>query len=297
VAVFRLAAYLLAAALMTALAVVESPPDEVAVLVETDFEIPPLAYYDGRGFRPVHVAYVGEWEEAYWVGANAPVRIPTWNFKKAVIYLPREALRAKAPPDAKGGVLRIYLNQTVVELVEAPPEVVATYSYLKPDEVKAPKAKAEWIRPPTRKPLDKDLIKEDLDKGGEDRQPSSYQTTQSTPAASPDGAPGLVALALAGFFAAVALALLFGVRRGVFHYSWLVAVVWIYLWNIVGGLLSMPARLIFGGRRDVALAGTAPAHPAYALAVGAAEAAATSILGRSKTLVKRMCQAAPPHHT
>jgi hypothetical protein len=37
------------------------------------------------------------------------------------------------------------------------------------------------------------------------------------------------------FFAAVALALLFGVRRGVFHHSWLVAVVWIYLWKLAGG--------------------------------------------------------------
>jgi hypothetical protein len=233
----RLAA-LLATALIVALAeaVVEPPPDAVAVLVETDFEIPPLAYYDGRGFRPVHVAYVGEWEEAFWVGANAPVRIPTWNFKKAVIYLPREALNAKTPPDAKGGVLRIYLNQTAVELVEAPPEVVATYSYHKPDETTAPKARAEWTRPPTRKPLDKDLkLKEDLDKGGEDLQPSSYQTTQSTSVASPDGTPGLVVLALVGFFAAVALALLFGVRRGVFHHSRLVAVVWIYLWKLVGG--------------------------------------------------------------
>jgi len=177
VAVFRLAAYLLAVALMTALAAVGSPPDVVAVLVESDFEIPPLAYYDGREFRPVHVAYVGEWEEAYWVGANAPVHIPTWNFKKAVIYLPREALNAKTPPDARGGVLRIYLNQTVVELVEAPPEVVTTYSYHKPDEAKTPKAKAQRIKPPTKKPLDKDLIKEDLYTGGEDRQPSSYQTT------------------------------------------------------------------------------------------------------------------------
>ena len=233
----RLAA-LLATVLIVALAeaAIEPPPDEVAVLIEVDFEIPPLAYYDGRGFKPVHVAYVGEWEEAFWVGANAPVRILTWSFKKAVIYLPREALNAKTPPDARGGVLRIYLNQTVVELVEAPPEVVATYSYLKPDEAKAPKARAEWIRPPTRKPLDKDLkLKEDLDRGEEDRQPSSYQTTQSTPVASPDGAPGLVVLALVGFFAAVALALLFGVRRGVFHHSWLVAVVWIYLWNLVGG--------------------------------------------------------------
>ncbi len=233
----RLAA-LLATALIVALAeaAVESPPDVVAVLVETDFEIPPLAYYDGREFRSVHVAYVGEWEEAYWVGANATVRIPTWNFKKAVIYLPREALRAKAPPHARGGVLRIYLNQTVVELVEAPPDVVATYSYHKPDETTAPKAKAQWIKPPTGKPLDRDLkLKEDLDKGGEDRQPSSYQTTQSTPVVSPDGAPGLVVLALVGFLAAVALALLFGVRRGVSHHSWLVAVVWIYLWKSVGG--------------------------------------------------------------
>jgi hypothetical protein len=233
----RLAA-LLATALIVALAeaAVESPPDVVAVLIEVDFEIPPLAYYNGREFKPVHVAYVGEWEEAYWVGANAPVHIPTWNFKKAVIYLPREALNAKTPLDARGGVLRIYLNQTAVELVEAPPDAVATYSYLKPDEAKAPKTRAEWIKPPTRKPLDKDLkLKEDLDKGGEDRQPSSYQTTQSTPVASPDGAPGLVVLALVGFFAAVALALLFGVRRGVFHHSWLVAVVWIYLWKLVGG--------------------------------------------------------------
>jgi len=136
----------------------------VAVLVEVYFEIPLLAYYDGRGFRPVHVAYVGEWDMAYWVEANAPVRIPTWNFKKAVIYLPREALNAKTPPDAKGGILRIYLNQTAVELVEAPPEVVTTYSYHKPDETKAPKTKAQWIKPPTKKPLDKDLkLKEDLD--------------------------------------------------------------------------------------------------------------------------------------
>jgi hypothetical protein len=197
VAVLRLAAYLLAAALMTALAkaTIEHPPDVVAVLVEVDLEIPPLAYYDGRGFRPVHVAYVGEWEEAYWVEANAPVRIPTWSFKKAVIYLPREALNAKTPPDAKGGVLRIYLNQTAVELVEAPPEVVTTYSYHKPDEAKAPKTKAQWIKPPTKKPLDKDL-----DRGGEDRRSSSHQplgkegdsslqtSTQSTTVVSPSGA-------------------------------------------------------------------------------------------------------------
>jgi hypothetical protein len=82
----------------------------------------------------------------------------------------------------------------------------------------------------------------------------------------------------------------------VFHYSWLVAVVWIFLWNLVGGLLSMPARLIFGAGEMWLWWEQPPAHPAYALAVGAAGAAATSILGRSKTLVKRMCQAAPPRH-
>jgi len=192
----KLAAYLLAAALMTALAgaVVEPPARgfDVAVLVEVDLEIPPLAYYDGREFKPVHVAYVGEWEEAFWVEANATVRIPTWNFKKAVIYLPREALKAKAPPHARGGVLRIYLNQTVVELVEAPPEVVTTYSYHKPDyKPTALKARAEWIKPPTKKPLDKERegrqssSHQPLGREGE----STYQvSTQSTTVVSPDGA-------------------------------------------------------------------------------------------------------------
>jgi len=189
VAVFRLAAYLLAAALMTALAAVGSPPDVVAVLVETDFEIPPLAYYDGREFRPVHVAYVGEWEEAYWVGANAAVNTPTWSFKKAVIYIPREALGAKAPPDARGGVLRISLNQTVVELVEAPPEVVATYSYHKPDEAKTPKTKAQWIKPPTKKPLDKEHRQSSSHQPlGREEESSPQTSTQSTTVVSPSGA-------------------------------------------------------------------------------------------------------------
>ena len=101
-------------------------------------------------------------------------------------------------------------------------------------------------------------------------------------------APWLVALAPVGFFVAVALALLFGVRSGVFHYSWLVATVWIFLWNLVGGLLSMPARLVFGAGEMWLWWEQPPAHPAHALAVGAAGAAATLILGRLKTLVKRM---------
>ncbi|AET33502.1 hypothetical protein [Pyrobaculum ferrireducens] len=33
---------------------------DVVVLVEGDFEIPPLAYYDGREYKPVHVSYVGD---------------------------------------------------------------------------------------------------------------------------------------------------------------------------------------------------------------------------------------------
>jgi hypothetical protein len=291
VAVLRLAAYLLAAALMTALAgaAVEPPPDEVAVLVETDFEIPPLAYYDGREFRPVHVAYVGEWEEAYWVGANATVRIPTWNFKKAVIYIPREALRAKAPPDARGGILRIYLNQTAVELVEAPPEVVATYSYLKPDETTPTKARAEWIKPPTKKPLDKDLkLKEDLDKGGDDLQPSSYQTTLSTPVASPDGAPGLVVLALVGFFAAVALALLFGVRRG---YSATVGS-WRLCGFTCGSWWAASSPYPHGwslGRVRCCFGGSGPRTSRIRPGGGNRRSRIHVNIGRSKTLVKRMC--------
>jgi len=81
----------------------------VVVFIEGDLEIPPFAYYDGREFKPMHVAYVGEWDKAYWVGANAVVDILTWSFKKVAIYLPREALRAKAPPNARGGILRIHL--------------------------------------------------------------------------------------------------------------------------------------------------------------------------------------------
>ena len=102
-------------------------------------------------------------------------------------------------------------------------------------------------------------------------------------------APGLVVLALVGFFVAVVLVLFFGVRSGVFHHSWLVAVVWIFLWNLVGGLLSIPARLVFGAGEIWLWWEQPPAHPVYALAVGAAGATATSTLGRSKTLVKRMC--------
>ena len=68
-----------------------------------------------------------------------------------------------------------------MELVEAPPEVVATYSYHKPDyKPTALKARAEWIKPPARKPLDR---------GEEDHQSSSHQTsTQSTPVVFPNGA-------------------------------------------------------------------------------------------------------------
>jgi hypothetical protein len=149
----------------------EAPPlrpaggGEIVVLVEGDFEIPPLAYYDGREYKPIHVAYVADWEKAYWVEGNITVDIPTWTFKKAIIHIPKEALWARAPPNAKGGMLRIHINRTVVELVEAPPGVVATYSYLKPGaertERNAIKARAEWVKPPARRgPLDKDIEQE-----------------------------------------------------------------------------------------------------------------------------------------
>jgi len=59
----------------------------------------------------------------------------------------------------------------------------------------------------------------------------------------------------------------------------------------------IPARLVFGAGEMWLWWEQPPTHPAYALAVGAAGAVATSILGRSKTLVKRICQAAPPRHT
>jgi len=57
----------------------------------------------------------------------------------------------------------------------------------------------------------------------------------------------------------------------------------------VGGLLSIPARLVFGAGEMWLWWEQPPAHPANALAVGAAGAAATSILGKLKRLVRRMC--------
>jgi len=70
-------------------------------------------------------------------------------------------------------------------------------------------------------------------------------------------APGLVVLALVGFFVAVVLALLFGVRSGVFHYSWLVAVVWIFLWNLVGGVFP---RGWSSGQARCGSGGNSPPH-------------------------------------
>jgi hypothetical protein len=51
----------------------------------------------------------------------------------------------------------------------------------------------------------------------------------------------------------------------------------------------LPARLVFGAGEMWLWWEQPPAHPAHALAVGAAGAASTSILSKSKTLVKRMC--------
>lgn len=160
----------------------------IAVYINSSVEIPPLAYYDGKALRPVHVAYVGEWDRAFWYEANATVNIPTWSFKKAVIYLPREALGARAPPNFKRGVLRVYINNTVVELVEAPPEVIATYSYLKPgEEIKASKAKATWIKPPVgRGPAERD--KEQNGRDATDKFSSALQASQASSVVFPDGA-------------------------------------------------------------------------------------------------------------
>jgi hypothetical protein len=133
------------------------------VYIESDVEIPPLAYYDGKTLRPVHVAYVGEWTAAFWYEANTTVNIPTWNFKRAVIYIPREASGARAPPNFRGGILRIYINGTATELLEASPSLVATYSYLKPGEVEeSRRAKAEWIKQPRgRGPVERNKESED----------------------------------------------------------------------------------------------------------------------------------------
>ena len=121
----------------------------IAVMVRSNYTIPPLAYFDGRELRPVHVAYVGTWEEAYWVEGNRLVKIPTWDLKEAVIFIPREALGARAPQGYKGGVLRVVVNGTATELVEAPPGVAATYSYLEPgQEAGAVKVVAAWASEP-----------------------------------------------------------------------------------------------------------------------------------------------------
>jgi hypothetical protein len=107
-------------------------------------------------------------------------------------------------------------------------------------------------------------------------------------------APPLIILALAGLFATLAVALFFGVRSGVFYHSWLVAVIWLILWNIVAGVLALPANLVFKEEGVWLWWEKPPAHPAHALAVGAAGMAATWILGRVRKLVRSTCQKATP---
>jgi len=53
--------------------------------------------------------------------------------------------------------------------------------------------------------------------------------------------------------------------------------------------LSMPRGRVFGAGEMWLWWEQPPAHPAHALAVGAAGAAATLILGKLKRLVRRMC--------
>ncbi|MGC8583848.1 MAG: hypothetical protein ACP5MH_08970 [Thermoproteus sp.] len=132
--------------------------DYVAVLIQSDRPIPPLAYFDGREIRPVHIAYVSTWEDAYWAEGNTVVRIPAWDFKEAVVFLPRSALGARAPQSYRGGVLRIAVGGAVTELLEAPPGVVSTYSYLQPgQEAGAVKAASTWVSPPSARPFGKEV--------------------------------------------------------------------------------------------------------------------------------------------
>nr|WP_287069746.1 hypothetical protein [Pyrobaculum sp.] len=101
--------------------------------------------------------------------------------------------------------------------------------------------------------------------------------------------PELIILSLVGLIYSVAVALHFGVRSGVFT-SRLGAVVWIFLWNLAGGVLSIPARVYFGGKDVWLWWREPPADPLYALTVGAAGAVATWALGKIRLLVKLTCR-------
>ena len=97
-------------------------------------------------------------------------------------------------------------------------------------------------------------------------------------------APEYMALSVAGLFFALAAVVRFGVSERVFR-GWLSGVVWLFLWNLLGGLIALPARLLV--KRDIWLWwAEPPADPLYVLAVGAAGVAATLILGRIEALAR-----------
>jgi hypothetical protein len=100
--------------------------------------------------------------------------------------------------------------------------------------------------------------------------------------------PELMVLLLIGFVYSVVIALYFGMKSGVFV-GWLNAFAWLFLWNLVGGIVSIPAHVYFG-RRDIWLWWKEPpADPLYALAVGVAGITSTWALGKIRLLVKRKC--------
>lgn len=126
----------------------------VMVEVESDVEIPPLMYYDGRSYKSVHIIHLPRLEEMYWLSVNATLKIREWDLKRAILVIPKEALGKRAPPDFKRGIVRIHINKTaIVELLEASDSVVATYSYIDNDTIKPSpvKGRAEWIQKPERK--------------------------------------------------------------------------------------------------------------------------------------------------
>ncbi|WP_147300211.1 hypothetical protein [Pyrobaculum aerophilum] len=72
--------------------------------------------------------------------------------------VPRDAFGKKPPRGFRGGVLRVYVNNTWVDLLEAPPGIVATYSYIdnvNKSEIKPFKGRAQWVERPKGRGPDK----------------------------------------------------------------------------------------------------------------------------------------------
>jgi len=163
----------------------------VGVYVESPVEIPPLAYFNGTHYKPVYVYYVAKWEEAAWFGEV--VKIPVWDFKRAVVFIPEEAFKAKTPPRPLG-VLEVAVEGKKALLVEAPDEVLTAYGYLKEAPAEAKRANATWIRQPTKRgpgdkptPQPRDAKREPEPLGPERSGPEPLDIG-STSSVNPDGA-------------------------------------------------------------------------------------------------------------